>query len=98
MSECSDCGEVHRQAVAIRFTCAAWWTRGCLGFLQFEAPPGMVLPDFGPGDPQYHRKLDAYIEQDMDERVEWYLLEKGWRRVGGRWVCPHHPVEDMKWT
>lgn len=87
---CSDCGEVHRQWVMVRFTCAAWFTKGCLGFLQFEAPPGMALPDSLSGP-----KLDAFIEHDMDERVEWYLLENGWRRVGGKWICPHHPVEGL---
>jgi hypothetical protein len=96
MSEaCSDCGEVHRQAVMLRFNCAALFTKGCLGFIQFEAPPGMALPDFSRSD---RKKLDAFVELDMDERVEWYLLENGWRRVGGKWICPHHPVQGFQWT
>lgn len=96
MSEvCPDCGERHRQGIMLRFTCAAWFTsKRCLGFLLVEAPPGMVLPDSYLAGP----KLDAFVEHDMDERIEWHLLEKGWRRVGGRWICPMHPAEDFQWT
>jgi hypothetical protein len=93
MSEaCSDCGEVHRQAVMLRFGCAVM-VKGCRGFIEFEAPFGMALPDFSRSD---SKRLDAFIEQDLDERVEWHLLQEGWRRVAGRWICPRHPVDQ--WT
>lgn len=77
------------EGIMLRFTCSAY-PNGCLGFVQFPAPPDMVLPAVG------QCNMDAFVEDDLDERVEWHLLTLGWRRVGGRWVCWHHPVD--KWT
>jgi hypothetical protein len=76
--------------ITLRFNCAAY-PNGCLSFLQFEAPPGMALPAFNPASHAAVTFLDSFVERDMDERVEWYLLEHDWRRVGGRWVCHLHP-------